>query len=225
MNDVYKRFKMLTVTLLITLKSNMESSILQEYEKPQYRTIAFSSEKITDEYLKKYQKVIEEYEIDDNNYMLVFKTKKALDSFKKENKDLLNNATVATLAQDKLNIVMSNVLKVIIIISFLIMTIIMIVLNYNYYCNISKDIALYNILGYSKSQVILICAIFFHFIYAILNCIILIIIKIISLKFKFELVLSNYYLSFIIIFMSLIVTYLISYNILRKKNNLITIKE
>lgn len=213
------------VALLITIEKSMENKILKEYEKPQYRTLIFSSKKINSEIIEEYKDILEDYNIEDNDFTIIFKTKKDLDYFKEQNKDLIENITEVMVAKDTLSIIMSYILKIIIIVSFIIMLILIIVLNYNYYCNIKKEIALYNILGFSKSKVIFTLTIFFHIIYLILNFLSLLLIKIISLIFKFKFLLMNYYISFIIIFISLIITYIFTNIIFKNKNNLLIIKE
>lgn len=224
-NLVIVFFSLLLITILITIQKNLEFKVNQEYEQPQYRTLIFSSKEITEDNIKEYKNSIEEYSIDNQTFTILFNSKKDLDSFKKENESKLASVVESMTIQDNLSVVVSKVLFLIIIVSILIIITLIVIFNYNYFCNILKDIVLYNLLGFSKSKIFFLFSLFIHVIYFLFANLAILLVKVASLIFKFSMEFKYYIILFFIVLISFILTYLISYFILKKKNNLLVIKE
>ena len=208
----------LLISSLILIKTYLSNIEKQETKKDEYRTLIFISESITETDINKYERDIENIEIDNNTYYITFKSKESMNLFK-ENMDSKIDSIINTLSlTSEIGINYVKLLHIIIFFLKILLVILLILTSINYILLINKEIELYKVIGFSKNKILIIYNLFLFIIYSIICFIIILLSLIINrLFFSISINILDFINIYIYMFIYLVIMIIVTNTFIRSK--------
>lgn len=170
MSIIFFLLVMFSVLSLVIKYQNKVNEV--EMMKEEYRTVSLKLEKEDLDIVKKYETVIDDLNIEDDetsgiqNVTILFQSHQDLSAFLRENSKLKSSASI-TLYNDE-NTTAIIAFKVMFYLTSAIIFILLLIFSVDYFHSLKKDIALFKILGFKKIKIVLLICFVLTTIYLIL---------------------------------------------------------